>query len=792
MKKLFLLLLFVYSISLNAQTWTNYTVSNTAAPLGNRVVNAVIFDYNGVKWFGTSDGLLSFDGQTWKTYTTADGLVSNNVTSLDYDIELRTLWIGTDKGISQFYHELTWTTWLSGIMVNGIVVDNTGKIWIATNEGIHMYDQYANGEKWNHYTKEANGLPGDLITCITADNSTMNIYNQYDIWFGTSDSGIGKFDGVNCFPYDLTGHGIDTYNKALSIAIEDNGNIWVGTPAGLLLRGDGWFSYSSEGNGPKDNNINTITIDQLNYMVWVGTNGGVSRFNYQTWTDFSTNDVLICNKVNAIALDGQGNTWIGAGLQGNSSGVVSHFDGEVWTNYPLTNSLLCNYTACISVDLDNNKWIGFGYNGFGVTQFDGTNWTNYSMADGLVSNNVICILTDSKGNKWFGTTNGVSKYNGEWFTYGTGNEVFDIAEDHQGRIWFATLNGITVYDGETFISYTNQDGLRDGAIISITVDANGNIWAGSQSGGIAKFNGTLPWTTYIADGVNLEADYVSSIEADDQTNIWIGYATTGFGVTKYDGTNWTHYHQNAGLVDDSVTTIAPDAFDIKWFGTKNGVSKLQGTNWTNYTAIDGMVGNFICDIAIDNEGNKWFATNSGISRLEDRALTFSQSNLNVAYTNNSTASFNIISNINWTLSSNQSWLTLSSSSGSGLGSITVTATLNPGQVSRTATVTVAGSGLSGTITVTQAAATPTGFKEISDCGIILYPIPVIDKLNISVTEPVSKTSITLYNRSGIVIYTSASTEGIKELDMSQYASGIYYIRIVTSDNKISVRKIIKQ
>jgi streptogramin lyase len=760
-----------------------------------------------------------------------------------------------------------------------------------------------------------------------------------------------------------------------------------------------------------------------------------------------------------MAVDYQGHPWIGTGLSENSSGVVSTFDGDVWRNYPLTDGLLCNHIACISVDPDNNKWIGFGYNGFGVTKYDGADWTNYSVEDGLASNNVNCIIPDSRGNTWFGTSNGVSKFDGStWSIYNAENSnllvnIFGIAEDHSGNLWFATMNGVAKYDGETWISYTNQDGLPGEAILSITVDKDDNIWVGSQNGGVSKFNGSLPWTTITADGLKLESDYVSTLKTDAQNNLWFAYGTEGSGVTKFNGIDWTHYHQNAGLINDNVTSLAPDAFDTKWIGTINGVSRFQGTTWKSYTTTDGLVGNFIRGIAIDNEGNKWFGTESGISKLEENpTLTVLQQALSVTCTNNSSASFDITSNITWNAISNQSWLTLSGTSGSGNGSITATAAFNPTETTRSAVITVSGSGVtsktitvtqaatlltvsqtelgiavsdnstasfiiasnigwtvisdkswltlsaasgtndgsititgsantneitrsaivtvsgngisktvtvtqtattltvsqtaleiavsnnstgsftitsnvgwtivsdktwlslsaasgtnngsitvtglvnanesprsaivtvtgngisktvtvtqaasvltlskttidiasaanssssfditsnigwnvvsdqtwltlsglsglnnasitliasinpdnttrtaiitvSGTgvtskiITVTQAATIPTGFKEISDPGIVLYPIPVTDKLNISIAEPVTKTSITLYNRGGIVIYTSTSTEGIKELDMSQYASGVYYIKIVTSDNKISIRKIIKR
>jgi len=63
---------------------------------------------------------------------------------------------------------------------------------------------------------------------------------------------------------------------------------------------------------------------------------------------------------------------------------------------------------------------------------------------------------------------------------------------------------------------------------------------------------------------------------------------------------------------------------------------------------------------------------------------------------------NITSNLNWTASSNQSWLTLSSSTGSGNATLNLTASSNPTVGTRTATITLTGIGITAqTVSVVQ-------------------------------------------------------------------------------------------
>ncbi len=70
--------------------------------------------------------------------------------------------------------------------------------------------------------------------------------------------------------------------------------------------------------------------------------------------------------------------------------------------------------------------------------------------------------------------------------------------------------------------------------------------------------------------------------------------------------------------------------------------------------------------------------------------------------NTGSATIAISANVKWTASSNQSWLVVSPTSGSGNNTLTLTAQVNPSNTSRTANITVSASGLAWqTITVKQ-------------------------------------------------------------------------------------------
>jgi (4-O-methyl)-D-glucuronate---lignin esterase len=96
------------------------------------------------------------------------------------------------------------------------------------------------------------------------------------------------------------------------------------------------------------------------------------------------------------------------------------------------------------------------------------------------------------------------------------------------------------------------------------------------------------------------------------------------------------------------------------------------------------------------------STASNLCSTGGATLSVAPSAVNVAAAANSTGTFNITSNTSWTVTDNQSWLTVSPTSGSNNGTVTVTAQQNTGASARTAAVTVSATGVpSQTVTVTQ-------------------------------------------------------------------------------------------
>ena len=196
---------------------------------------------------------------------------------------------------------------------------------------------------------------------------------------------------------------------------------------------------------------------------------------------------------------------------------------------------------------------------------------------------------------------------GVWRIYTQANQVHDLAVEN-GFVWSATPGGAVRWDRAdlSYLKYTSMNGLTENGVTAVAVDGLGNKWFGASNLTVSRFDGTV-WTTFTADDGVIDAR-IRAIAADPDNHVWFA---TDAGVCEFDGIDWTTYTVDSThnrLADDSVFDIAIDGDGDKWFATGAGVSVFDGTNWTTYNSTDhGLAGDKVRAIAIDGD-EKWFGT----------------------------------------------------------------------------------------------------------------------------------------------------------------------------------------
>jgi len=198
--------------------------------------------------------------------------------------------------------------------------------------------------------------------------------------------------------------------------------------------------------------------------------------------------------------------------------------------------------------------------------------------------------------------------------------VYSILEDKRGNMWFGTNGGgVSKYDGESFTHFTENEGLSNDTVWSIMEDKHGNMWFGTLGGGVSKYDGES--FTHFTENEGLSNNRVLSILEDKSGNLWFG--TDGGGVSKYDGESFTHFTEKEGLRSNNVYSILEDKNGNLWVGTNGGgVSKYDGESFTHYTENEGLRSNSVWSILEDKSGNLWFGSwEGGVSKYDGESFT---------------------------------------------------------------------------------------------------------------------------------------------------------------------------
>lgn len=258
-------------ISYDGQSFTNLTKDKSIRFF------SVLEDRQGILWFGSiGHGVYRYDGNSFRSFTTADGLINNRVTNIYEDL-MGKLWIGTEGGVS-VYNRMAFINYTTedGLLdndVNSIIQDDTGIYWIGTRGKAFTYD-------------------GDTFAEILSDtgDSFYNVRHilidsRGDIWMGGND-GLWRYNGESYMRVsrDFTGY---IYEDRI-------GNILTSSVGSSL---SGWTlnhydSISINNNRPVPTTIKSGEgmffgiLEDSDRNIWVGKLDGVYRIDDIEAQDF--------------------------------------------------------------------------------------------------------------------------------------------------------------------------------------------------------------------------------------------------------------------------------------------------------------------------------------------------------------------------------------------------------------------------------------------------------------------------------------------------------------------------
>ncbi len=264
-------------------------------------------------------------------------------------------------------------------------------------------------------------------------------------------------------------------------------------------------THTTGNSGLKATSIRTLTMGKnglwIGYATGIDPKGvGVSHFDGKLWR--------FCGQmphVNAIALDAQGNPWVGtdAPLVGTPPTLqksLMHFDGKTWVDHTQN---LPDYRVYGLTFHDSKLYIATWS---GVAVFDGSQWSvPYSRAKNLFDEHIHAIAFHGD-DTFFGSI----EHGGTWLH----NGVYIPLENYQ----FTSASALHELGGDK--------------IRRITISPSGDqVWFAIDGGDVTMYNYTTnKWTRF-----PVPDNRVNDVEFDYLARPWI--ATTG-GVFYFDHESW--------------------------------------------------------------------------------------------------------------------------------------------------------------------------------------------------------------------------------------------------------------
>ncbi len=388
-----------------------------------------------------------------------------------------------------------------------LFVDQDLDLWIYTTNSQHGIDYYAPASgKMRYLDKGPGSLNNNLIAGLLQDNKGL-------IWIATDHGGVNLLDKRDFKIRYLLNKEDDpkslSQNSITSLYKDPTGIIWIGT----FKRGLSYYHekilkfplYSHQGIDPGGlayDDINRFVEDKEGNL-WIGTNGGgLFYFNRKTgqFTRFqhdpSDPNSLSNNIIVSLYIDKAETLWVGTyfgGLDRFDNGKFKHYRH----NAKDSSSLADDRVWDILEDRKGRFWVATLSGGLDQLDRKTGKFRHYKagMRNSVASNFISCLLEDRAGNIWIGTSDGLDKLSpqGKFTHYEAkagkqntliNNIVYDLMEDSYGFIWIATRDGLSRLSPKTmnFLNFDNRNGLSEKATLKVIEDKHKNLWVSTANG----------------------------------------------------------------------------------------------------------------------------------------------------------------------------------------------------------------------------------------------------------------------------------------------------------------------
>lgn len=579
MRRLFILNILVLISSFSAFAKQDERVARVFAgeTLVNSTYTSFCMDSFGFMWIGTDNGLLRFDGNHYTEYRHIEGNLET----------------------------------ISDNRILGLVKDNKERIWVATANGLNVYD--FTKDSFKRIDIPNFGEKGYIIS-IVADK-----YGK--ITFVVAGVGIYEIEDIDCDRRSTKClSSIESLKDVNTLLAHSNESLYAGTKNGNV------YQYTNNNEWRKVTEVGSPVFDmseEQNGAILINSTNGLFRFH------------SLSKKLNRIQLDSQ---IVVNNLSDSFGGWIylATYGQGLWKiHYDSNEAEYCSdiYSPFINLEdsrigavfgsKDGSLWIGADYEGVLIVPPAGNSFKYRKISNIIKDFDVpLTAMKVWKGKSIIGNVIGevaILSPEGEALKVikvpgGKAISSIELIDDDKAvlgvldnSVWQLDLN-----NGEI-----NKLLELPGKYLSLMVceGMDGCLYIGAYSKGLLKFDprtGEKVWISPDKNGKKLLSPFITLLEAYDD-KIWIGafggLACYNIATGKFEDIDQTPFMACA------VYDIETENRDIFLVATTNGLLRyyLSTKEIQKYTTLDGLSDNDVRSIAIDGEGGKWIGTMLGLS-----------------------------------------------------------------------------------------------------------------------------------------------------------------------------------
>ena len=477
--------------------------------------------------------------------------------------------------------------------LNAVLQTRDGYLWIGTQHGLVRFDgnQFTTFDEMN-----TPGLKSDEIVFLYEDLQT-------NLWIGTQSSGLAVIRNgrIQSFEAETANAGPATFARY------DMGGLEFSLENGIALYHDGKMSFTPNAISPQ-------LYFMASHRLIPSRDGGMWQLSETVQKVKNTRVVKSfgprpwgTTQTTAACEDPDGNLIVGT----LGAGVFWFQPDGHYRHISMAEGLSSDLVLSLCLDNEGNLWVGTDGGGL-----DRIKKKLFSSPQNFYPWAVQSVSEDSSGGFWAAITSaGAARWQSnstKVFPVGQSGEAWSVLVDHQQRVWVGTR------PADLFLFQTNHflpasgAGVLGADIFALFESREGQVWAGTGNG-LGRWDGQ-GWKMFTtSDG--LSENTVSAIAEDATGNLWIG--TENGGVNYFDGKKFTSYQTTNGLPGNDVSCLYFDSDGVLWAGTSGrGLARFENGKWNSFSTRDGLASNHIGYIIGDNEGNLWIGSNRGLMRIE--------------------------------------------------------------------------------------------------------------------------------------------------------------------------------